>query len=324
MWRRSVSVVTAAIVAAGAGAVVGSAHPSAHASAHPSAHVSAHTSARTNRRLARADAARLLTRLVLPSGAVRSGHEPKGGGQVLAKPGQTQATPNFVDRHVWLTAPGSARALMSYIDSHRPAGATVVSSGTGYLGRLVVFETFGWPSTDGSLTGRWLVLEAVGLPGQRTGLRADGEDVWITPRPASERIPSRSTSLVVSVRRGGKAVNGPFTFIGSMRIGAATALINSLPAFQPGGYSCPADFGVDVRLVFRLAGARQPLAVADVDPQGCGGVGLRLRGRAQPPLASAGFPGSGRAVTLSLVQQLGTALGLPLPTLVQRAAGIDQ
>jgi hypothetical protein len=164
----------------------------------------------------------------------------------------------------------------------------------------------------------------VGLPGQRTGLRADAEDVWITPRPASERIPPRSTSLVVSVRRSGKVINGPFTFIRNMRIGAAAALINSLPAFQPGGYACPDDFGVDVRLVFRLAGASRPLAVPDVDPQGCGVVGLRLRGRAEPPLASAGFPGSGRTVTLSLVQQLGTALGLPLRTLVDRAAGVDQ
>jgi hypothetical protein len=308
MWRRSVSVVTAVIVAAGAGAVVGSAH----------------TSARTNRRLARADTAQLLTRLGLPPGAVRSGHEPKGGGQVLAHPGQTQATPNFVDRHAWWTAPGSANALMSYINSHRPAGASLVSSGTGQLGRAVVFETFGWPATDGRLSSRWLVLEAVGLPGQRTGLRADAEDVWITPRPASERIPSGSTSLVVSVRRGGKVLNGPFTFIGNMRIGAAMALINSLPAFQPGVSACPEDSGVDVRLVFRLAGVRQPLAVADVDPGGCGGVGLRLRGRAEPPLSSEGFLGSGRTVRGSLVQQLGTTLGLPLQTLVDRAAGIDQ
>jgi hypothetical protein len=308
MWRRSVSVVTAVIVAAGAGAVVGSAH----------------TSARTNRRLARADTAQLLTRLGLPPGAVRSGPEPKGGGHVLAQPGQTQATPNLVDRHAWWTAPGSPNALMSYINSHRPAGASLVSSGTGYLGRAVVFETFGWSATDGSLTTRWLVLEAVGLPGHRTGLRADAEDVWITPRPGSERIPSRSTSLVVSVRKGGKAVDGPFTIVRNMRIGAATALINSLPASQPGVSACPEDSGLDVRLVFRLAGASQPLAVADVDPQGCGGVGLRLRGQAQPPLASEGFPGSGRTVTASLVQQLGTALGLPLPTLVDRAAGIDQ
>jgi hypothetical protein len=311
MWRRSVSAVTAVtavILGAGVVAVAGSAQ----------------TSARTNRRLARADTAQLLTRLVLPPGAVRSGPEPMGGGLVLAQPGQTQATPNLVDRHAWWTAPGSPNALMSYINSHRPAGASLVSSGTGYLGRAVVFETFGWPATDGRLSSRWLVLEAVGLPGQRTGLRADAEDVWITPRPASERIPSRSTSLVVSVRRAGKVMSGPFTFVRSMRIGATTALINSLPAFQPGAQSCPEDFGVDVRLVFKRAGATQPLAVADVDPQGCGGVGLRLRGREEPALTSQGFFGSGRNVRGSLVQQLGTALGLPLPSLVERAARAAQ
>jgi hypothetical protein len=308
VWRRSLSVVTAVIVAAGVGAVVGSAH----------------TSARTNRRLARADTVQLLTRLRLPPAAIRSGHEPNGGGRVLAQPGPAQDTPNLVDRRAWWTTPGSPNGLMSYINSHRPAGASLASIGTGYLGRPVVFETFGWPATDGRLTSRWLVLEAVGLPGHRTGLRADADDVWITPRPASERLPSRSTSLVVSLRKGSKVINGPFTFIGSKRIGAATSLINSLPASQPGASACPEDSGLDVRLVFRLAGVSPPLAVADVDPQGCGGVDLRLRGRAQPPLASQGFPGSGRTMTLSLVQQLGTALGLPLPTLVDRAAGIGQ
>ena len=100
--------------------------------------------------------------------------------------------------------------------------------------------------------------------------------------------------------------------------------VNSLPAFQPGAYSCPADFAVDVRLVFKLPGVSQSLAVADIDPEGCGAVGLRLRGRAQPLLTSAAFPGSGRTVTPSLVQQLGTALGLPLPSLVERAAGAAQ
>jgi hypothetical protein len=213
---------------------------------------------------------------------------------------------------------------MSYIDSHRPAGASVVGSGTGYLGRPVVFETFGWPPTDGRLSSRWLVLEAVGLPGHRAGLRADAEDVWITPRPASERIPSGSTSLVVSVRRGSKVVGGPFTVIKSKRIGAATALINSLPAAQPGWSACPIDFGVDVRLVFRLPGVSRPVAVADVDPWGCGDVGLRLRGRAQPPLTSEGFPASSFTGRGSLVQQLGTALGLPLPRLADRASGIHQ
>jgi hypothetical protein len=308
MWRRSVSVVTAVIVAAGAGAVVGSAQ----------------TSARSNRRLARADTAQLLTRLGLPPGAVRSGHEPKGGGQVLAHPAGAAVTPNLVDRHAWWTAAGPPTALLSYINSHRPAGASLVSSGTVFGGRAVVFETFGWPATDGKLSSRSLVLEAVGLPGQRTGLRADAQDVWITPRPASERIPSRSTSLVVSVRKAGKAVDGPFTFTKTIRIAAATVLINSLPASQPGAQACPAGFGVDVRLVFRLARVSQPLAVADVNPEGCGGVGLRLRGREEPPLTSQAFLGSGLNVMGSLVQQLGTALGLPLATLVNRAAGIDQ
>ena len=65
-------------------------------------------------------------------------------------------------------------------------------------------------------------------------------------------------------------------------------MMNRLPAWQPGVYSCPADFGWRIRLAFYRTAATSsaaPLAVASVDPNGCGLVQLALAGRRQPPLS---------------------------------------
>jgi hypothetical protein len=76
--------------------------------------------------------------------------------------------------------------------------------------------------------------------------------------------------------------------------------------------ACPADFGIRIRLAFHGTG-RRPLAVALVDPGGCGDVELRIAGRSQPPLTSSPFPGSGLSGGGgSLVAQLETALGVKL------------
>lgn len=142
-------------------------------------------------------------------------------------------------------------------------------------------------------------------------MRADAEVVWITPRPASERIPAGVTRLVASVIRAKRIVDGPFIFTAHGPVHKVKALIDSLSATQPGVFACPEDFGIRVRLAF-YGVVSKPLAVALVDPGGCGDVELTIAGRRQPPLTSSAFPGSGRAGLPSLVSQIDAALGIQL------------
>jgi hypothetical protein len=221
-----------------------------------------------NRAAARADAAALLTRLQLPAGASASTVEPAGDGGQLARPAVgPAATPNVVDRHGWWRVPGGPAAVLAYVAAHPPAGAHRFLSGPGVAG-------FAWRPRRRVLNQRWLIVHAVALADGSTGVRADAQVVWVTPRPAHERIPAGERRLRVTVGRHSLLVTS------RSQIRQVVRLLNALPAAQPGAVNCPADMGIRVRLAFRP----RP-AVAVVDTTGCGGVTLTLHGRRQPPLA---------------------------------------
>ncbi|HEY7934289.1 MAG TPA: hypothetical protein VID48_10750 [Solirubrobacteraceae bacterium] len=162
---------------------------------------------------------------------------------------------------------------------------------------------------------RWLIVTVVQLPDGSTGLRMDAQVVWVTPRPASERIPSGTHTLLVSVGGVIPANNPkqrPLTVSSSKKINGIVGLLNVLPAAQPGVFSCPVDFGVRVRLAFYARRGVAPLAIAIVDPDGCGGVSLTIGGQPQPPLGSKAHPGSSTPSRTSLVQQIDHLLGVKL------------
>jgi hypothetical protein len=251
-----------------------------------------------NESAAQSDAPSLLAELALPAGASQSSVEPAGDDSLLAHPGVgPPATPNVVDDRAWWIVPGTPAEVLAYIRAHLPAGTTPAVTDGGLSGPNVPgneSEAFAWPPIAGVLATRWLVVEVVQLPSGSTGLRADAQVVWVTPRPASETIPPGSHLLRISVHgslRGERPKQHPFSVTSAKKIDAIVALLNALPASQPGTRSCPADFGIRVRLAFYSRRGIEPLAVATIDPQGCGGVALTIGGAAQPGLESGGALG---------------------------------
>ncbi len=264
-----------------------------------------------NESAAQSDAASLLAQLPLPSGATQSATEPAEDESLLARPGSgPPATPNVADDHAWWLVPGAPAEALAYIRAHLPAGTTRPVTGGRLTGPNVPqneSEAFAWPPITDVLATRWLVVRVVQLPGGSTGLRADAQVVWVTPRPASETIPRGSHLLRVSVHGSLKReqpTQRPFSVTSSKRINAIVALLNALPAGQPGLRSCPADFGIRVRLAFYARPGVAPLAVAEVDPQGCGGVELTIGGQPQPGLESGAL----------LIAQVDHILGVKLKT----------
>lgn len=254
-----------------------------------SAYGAMHTAA-SNKGVAEADAASLLTTLNLPTSAVRQTGEPAGDDGALGQPASLPATRNLVDDPAWWVVPETTQQILAYVDGHPPAGGTASLSGQGMSsGKSTVTDAgFSLPSVPGELGLRSLVVAIVQLQDGSTGVRADGEAVWITPRPSSERIPATARRVVVTNSRGDTLVQGPFTVTSRATVAKLVSMMNRLPAWQPGVYSCPADFGWRIRLAFYRTAATSsaaPLAVASVDPNGCGLVQLALAGRRQPPLS---------------------------------------
>jgi hypothetical protein len=252
-----------------------------------SAYAEVHTAA-SNKSAAEADAASLLASLNLPASAVRQAGEPAGDDGTLAQPASgPPATPNAVDDHAWWVVPETTQQVLAYIENHSPAGGTQSLSGSGMSGSgpTVTATGFAWPTVPGQLGLRSLDIAIVRLGDGSTGVRADGEAVWITPRPRSERIPTRVRRVVVSNRRGGVVVQGPFIITSRVTVAKIISLLNRLPAAQPGVYSCPADFGWHLRLLIYASPEPSPIAVATIESGGCGAVRLTLAGKAQPLLA---------------------------------------
>ncbi len=264
---------------------------------------------------AQADAASLLAELPLPPGSSESPTEPAEDGSLLAQPGiGPPATPNAVDEHAWWIVPVAPAKALAYICAHLPAGTTRPETfGKGLSGpnvpedEIAAFTPPGSPGT--------LVISAVQLPNGSTALRADAQVVWITPRPASETLPSDAHLLRITVHDGHRRSRNPESESLALlkqllkrlprkttslrRIEGIIALLNKLRVVQPGRRLCPLKPGdISVELTFYASPDMTPLAVADIQPGGCGSVSLTIGGVTQPRLEGG----------WSLISQIGEAL----------------
>ncbi|HEY2160861.1 MAG TPA: hypothetical protein VGH24_06100 [Solirubrobacteraceae bacterium] len=255
----------------------------------------------SNPRAGRAVAQRILAKLRLPPGAQLSPSDPSG--TKLAKPGLDPLTPDLVDLHQFWRVPGDVQSVFDWIESHRPAGsAGQEGGGTGNSGGIVS-EYAGYSF----LTPRWggapaetLLYTGVPARGGGTAVRVDAQVVWLLKRAASERIPGGVRTITVTERRSTGSPSGPWTVTDRVRIRDAVAIVNRLPAAQPGPVACPNDSGPWVTLVFSTP--RKRLSTAYVDGGGCLGVNLWIGGRREHAL-------QGNA---NLLDQLSSALGISL------------
>ena len=255
-------------------------------------------------------AATLLAELPLPPGSSESATEPAEDGSLLEQPGYgPPPTPNAVDEHAWWLVPVAPAEALTYICGHLPAGTThIVSYEGGLRGPGVpVNEIAAFQRRHATL-----IVWAVRLPNGSTALRADAQVVWDTRRPASETVPSGAQLLRITVHsRSTRSTEPqsemlsllarlPRTVTSAGQIEAIVGSLNRLKVVQPGLRSCPAALRkTSVELVFYASADAAPLAAADIEPEGCGGVSLTLGGVPQPRLE----PGS-------LISQLGEVLGV--------------
>jgi hypothetical protein len=255
----------------------------------------------TNRHGATAAAQLILGKLQLPPGAARSAADPSAF--KLGKPPTHPATPDLVDLHSFWHVPGDPESALRWFTNHAPAGSRQSEGGAlGNNGSVIsqyIGFTFLRPLRGGAPSETLLVMVAAAR-GRGTGVRADAQVVWLFRRPVTERIPAGVRVIMISESRPRGAPTGAWTVTDRARIRAVAALVNDLPAAQPGALACPADLGPLVTISFD--GAAGPLATAIADGSGCGFVYLRIRGRPQPTLA--GGP--------RLIGRLSSVLGISL------------
>lgn len=245
-------------------------------------------------------AERILGAAQLPANATRSSTDPSGSR--LAKPGTYPLTPDLVDLHSFWRVPGDPQSVGNWIADHPPAGTkSSEAAETGRNGSIVSaykgFVLLG--PVSGGAPSETLLFTLVAARGGGTAVRVDAQVVWLLERPASERIPRGVDAVTVDVR--GATGFHRFALLAEPRKARrAAAILNRLPAAQPGPVACPNDSGPWVTLAFFKGHTR--LATARVDGSGCLGVNLWIRGRREHPLQG----------NSKLLGELSSALGISL------------
>jgi hypothetical protein len=219
-------------------------------------------------------AARLLTRVMLPAGAIRlTGHVP-GALRQTSTPGVVQ----LIDLHRFRVLPESPGAATAFLLSHVPAGMRLDGTGFGTGLLEVNFRLAGLPPGIYSAG----LAEAV-APGPSRGsvLRVDAQVAWYPARSAAERL-SPATFRAVTVQHAGSAIRPVSrTISGRGQIASLASLLNGLPANPGITLHCRAETS-SYQLTFRPEAAGRPALV--VTANGCAIDQVRLVRCARPPL----------------------------------------
>jgi hypothetical protein len=281
-----------------------------------------------NVRAARADARSLLALLRLPSGATRSAGEPAGDAGVLAHIGGLYALPTEVDVHSFWTVAASPQRVLAFVNASPPDRLKPWVTGTGGDSSATYYdESFRWPPITNTVAIRELWVQTTALADGRTGVRADAEELAITPRGTLEHIPAGAARLSVTTGAPGgtKVVLASVTSRASIR--KVAALLDGLPLVPtPIGFGCPPTAPQQVQLAF-YSGQDRRLALASFSPwpvatnvYQCNFVSLTINGRfEQPALLARWYPTSGLSRFPALLTRLDAALNIRIPDSVPAA-----
>jgi hypothetical protein len=194
-----------------------------------------------------------------------------------------------VARTAWWLADGHPGAVLAWIQAHVPPGFTKGGSGStqGPSGIAVQFDEFDRPPVPGVLWQRSMLVAVAADGADRTAIRVDAQVVWLPPKPAAERIPAAAKVVTITPIAGLRPLPPgvhQVTVTRTAKVTRIASAVDGLPIFPPGVFSCPADFGREMRLTFRAGKAGPVLAVVTAEVLGCGAVQVRIEGKPMPDL----------------------------------------
>jgi hypothetical protein len=209
---------------------------------------------------------------------------------VTLSPLPAPVTPNLVSESTYWTVPGTLAQVLAFVAAHPPLGGRPALAGNAFDHGTITssYEGFAYPATP-QLSTREVGVVVVAAGPNSTAALIEAADVWVTPRPTSERVPPSAKIVTIAIHSGGlSAAKRPttrrITVTDAHQVRSIIAAANELPAAQPGVSSCPAGDGSAIVLTFRLTPSGPTLARLRAHPTGCGAVTLTLHGHHEPNL----------------------------------------
>ena len=201
-----------------------------------------------NRELATRIAEGLPGTLPLPPEATEVSTDPSAG--KLAQPFSYPATPQLVSVHRFWRLSGTPSAAIKWLEAHPPSGSKITMGGTSGVGDHVTAWDVGYtfPPVPGRISSEELQVTVTQAEGAGTALLADGQVVWVIPRPASERIPGGVRVIDVTASDPPRHIHFAGTIKSAAAIRRIVTLIEGLERPGEGARHCPAFEGATVEL----------------------------------------------------------------------------
>ena len=247
-----------------------------------------------NRHAATVAAHGLLAGVQLPADATAVPREPSGDAGQLATPVIGAFFAAEVDLHAFWTTSASPQAVIASFQSQLPSGAKLVtsSSGGGSAGAAYALGT----SRRFLVGPEQLMLSAVTLDSGLTGVRADTQVRYLSPRPPSERVPGSARIVEVTQTDTGTKPLVSLLVTRQSVVRKLARLVDALPFVgpAPGAFACP-SFGELVDTFTFRAGRAGPVlarvsesAYTPTFPFPCALTTLTIRGHRLTPLLNGG------------------------------------
>jgi hypothetical protein len=120
--------------------------------------------------------------------------------------------------------------------------------------------------------------------GGGTAMRADGQAVWLIPRPTQEVVPAGTRAVSVSIDRLGGGQFPVSTVTAPRKIRQLLRFVDSRQLAQPGVTACR-EIGPDTTVLdLRFLAPSRGTPLARVVENGCGGLSLSIQGHSEPGL----------------------------------------
>jgi hypothetical protein len=232
----------------------------------------------------------LLARLILPPGAARMPQTPLPASLSAAAYAGADVTPSL-DQYQLFALAQPMDAAAGFLTAQVPPGLSRGGTGEGSgPDGVTMREVTDTPrSVPAGIAGAQVVLTVVPAASGGSLLRADAQVTWYPARTAAEYIdPARYHVLSVTVQIGGRRPHTVHQVVTSQAFIARLArALDQMQAEPLGTVACPAIFA-EYQLAFSVSRASRPGVVVSSNDTGCGGAGIIVNGRPQPPLTDQG------------------------------------
>jgi len=189
-------------------------------------------------------------------------------------------SPYLVRTHRWWSTPLPASSALASLRAHPPEGLRLAGSGSGTLasGVTTTYLIFEGRPTKNYSDATLLVTSA--SDGQGSGIRADGQVLWVPLRTAAEEVPVGVRQVALLAYRGDPTNKVAQMDLSGAEVKRVVRLVNDLPRDNRGSHGCLIDSGFRMRMTFPTPDG--PL-VFTVWPA-CGSVLVSANGNSQPGL----------------------------------------